>query len=223
MKKSTIVCSLIAVFLVAGVTFAHCGKCGVTKEEKAEGFVSLFNGENLDGWQGSTKGYAAEDGKLVCIKGKGGFLFTDKEYADFIYRFEFKLEPGGNNGLAVRAPLQGNPAYSSMELQILDNTAPKYANLKEYQYHGSVYGVVPAKRGFLKPVGEWNSQEVIADGTKIKVILNGHVIVDADLAKTKPKDGNPHPGMLRKTGYLGFCGHGDRLEFRNLRIKELKK
>ena len=222
MKKTTILTSLVALILLAGSTFADGGKCGLSDKEKADGFVSIFNGKNLDGWQGSTKGYVAEDGNLVCLKGKGGFLLTDKEYANFIFRFEFKLPPGGNNGLAVRAPLQGNPAYSSMELQILDNTAPQYATLKEYQYHGSVYGVVPAKRGFLKPVGEWNCQEVVADGTKIKVILNGHVIVDTDLAEQKPKDGHPHPGMLRKTGYLGFCGHGDRIEFRNLRVKELK-
>ena len=87
----------------------------------------------------------------------GGNLYTEKEYADFIYRFEFQLTPGANNGLGIRAPLTGDAAYVGMELQILDNTAPIYANLHEYQYHGSVYGVIPAKKGFLKPVGEWNS------------------------------------------------------------------
>lgn len=222
MKKYLLFVPAILVYLLSGPTVAD-DACVPSEEEKADGFVSLFNGKNLDGWEGSTDGYAVQDGNIVCIRGKGGFLFTNKEYANFVLRFEFKLEPGGNNGLAVRAPLEGNPAYSGMELQILDNESDKYRDkLADYQYHGSIYGVVPAKRGFLKPAGEWNSQEVVADGSKIKVVLNGEVIVDTDLADKKPIDGQPHPGLHRKTGHLGFCGHGDQVEFRNLRVKELK-
>ncbi len=111
-----------------------------------------------------------------------------------------------------------------MELQILDNTAAKYKTLKPYQFHGSIYGVVPAKQGHLKPVGQWNSQEVIAKGRQIKVILNGATIVDADIDKAstpKTMDGKDHPGLKRKKGHLGFDGHGDPLEFRNIRIKTL--
>jgi len=120
--------------------------------------------------------------------------------------------------------LSGNPAYEAMELQILDNTAPKYKELKPYQFHGSIYGVVPAKRGYLKPIGEWNSEKVIAKGRRIKVILNGTTIVDADIDEAStPKtiDGRDHPGLKRDKGHIGFCGHGDYLEFRNLRIKSL--
>ena len=188
-----------------------------------EGFESLFDGKTLKGWVGATKGYAAEDGKLVCPKKGGGNLYTAKQYGDFVLRFDFKLEPGANNGLGIRAPLKGNPAYVGMELQILDNTAERWSKLKPYQYHGSIYGVVPAKRGHLKPVGQWNSQEVTCVGRRVKVVLNGVTIVDADLdkaAEAGAPDGRPHPGLKRARGHIGFLGHGSRVEFRNIRIKD---
>ncbi len=190
--------------------------------EAEEGFVCLFNGKDLDGWQGAVQGYTVEDGAIVCRK--GGNLYTAKPYSNFILRLEFKVPPGGNNGLGIRSGVQGNPAYSAMELQVLDNEAPCYKNLKPYQYHGSVYGVAPAKRGFLRPAGEWNSQEVRAEGSHIQVILNGHTIVDTDLAKIeKPyMDGNEHPGLLNESGHIGFLGHGSPVAFRAIRIKELK-
>jgi len=183
-------------------------------------YQSLFDGKTLDGWQGATEGYVAEDGMLVCLE--GGKLFTDKEYADFIFRFEFKLLPGGNNGVGIRTPMDCNSAYCGMEIQILDDTAEKYAKLKPYQYHGSIYGVVPAKRGHLNPVGEWNSEEILCEGRRVKVTLNGAVIVDANLDEIgEPMDGREHLGLKRQQGYIGFLGHGARIEFRNLRIKEL--
>ncbi|MCY1722570.1 DUF1080 domain-containing protein [Prolixibacteraceae bacterium Z1-6] len=201
---------------------------GLTQEEIDEGFVSLFNGKNLDGWQGNTTDYYAENGELVVNPKMGGHgnLFTENEYSNFIFRFEFKLTPGANNGLGIRAPLKGDAAYEGIELQILDNTAPIYANLKEYQYHGSVYGTIAAKRGFLNPVGEWNVQEVVVQGPKIKVILNGEVILDGDITDAREngtKDHKNHPGLKRDKGYIGFLGHGDELYFRNIRIKDLSK
>lgn len=196
------------------------------KKEKDAGFVSLFDGRTLKGWVGATKGYAAEEGKLVCLKKGGGNLFTANEYGDFNFRFEFKLEPNANNGLGIRSPLKRNPAYAGMELQILDDTGDRYKNLKPYQYHGSIYGVVPAKRGYLKPVGEWNRQEVICKGRQVTVILNGTTIVDADLDEVSANgtvDGRDHPGLKRTKGHIGFLGHGARIEFRNLRVKDLTK
>ena len=192
-------------------------------DEDEEGFVSLFNGEDLAGWTGNTVSYMAEDGKIVLDpKRGGGHLYTVGEYGDFILRFNFRLTPGANNGLAIRAPLSGDPAYKGMELQILDNTAPKYKNLRPYQFHGSIYGVVPAKRGYLKPLGEWNFEEVIARGSQITVKLNGTTIVDADISRVSdPKVIGAHPGLKRAKGHIGFCGHGDYLEFCNLRIKTL--
>jgi hypothetical protein len=199
----------------------------LTPQEKSEGFVALFNGKNLDGWVGDKVSYVAEGGMIVIKpeKGSGGNLYTAKEYSDFVYRFEFQLTPGANNGLGVRAPLEGDAAYVGMELQILDNDAPVYANLQPYQYHGSVYGVIPAKRGYLKPTGEWNYQEVILEGTKVKITLNGTVIVDGDFAEARDKgtiDGNDHPGLKRTSGHIGFLGHGSVVKFRNIRVKELK-
>lgn len=191
-----------------------------------EGFVSLFDGETLKGWVGATDGYKAVEGKIVCPAEGGGNLFTEKEYSDFVFRFEFKLESGSNNGLGIRAPLDQNAAYAGIELQILDDTADRYKDLKPYQYHGSIYGVVPANKGALKPVGEWNSQEVICKGPKIKVILNGTTIVDADITEYKDKptpDGQDHPGLKRDKGHIGFLGHGTHVEFRNIRIKDLSK
>jgi HEAT repeat protein len=200
----------------------------LTPEEKKEGFVALFNGRNLDGWIGNKESYVVEDGLIVIKpdKGSGGNLFTDKEFADFVFRFEFQLTPAANNGLGIRAPLAGDAAYVGMELQILDDTAPVYANLQPYQYHGSVYGVIPARRGFLKPVGEWNYEEVYIKGTSIKITLNGTVIVDGDIAGPRDNgtlDHNQHPGLKNQKGHIGFLGHGSEVKFRNIRIKEILK
>jgi len=198
----------------------------LTPKEKEAGYVSLFNGRNLEGWVGNKVSYTVEDGMIVIKPGddSGGNLYTAKEYSDFVFRFEFQLTPGANNGLGIRTPMEGDPAYVGMELQILDNTAAIYADLEPYQYHGSVYGVIPARRGFLRPVGEWNYQEVTARGTKIKIVLNGTVIVDGDIAEAKEKgtiDGKDHPGLRNSKGHIGFLGHGSLVRFRNIRIMEL--
>ena len=194
-------------------------------EEASEGFVRLFNGTDLTNWTGENHSYAVEDGTIVIRPTQGGGnLYTEKEYSDFIFRFEFKLTPGANNGLGIRAPLTGNAAYLGYELQILDNDAPVYAKLEPYQYHGSVYGIIPAKRGFQKPVGEWNSQEVWIKGDLIRITLNGTVILEGDLkeaSKDGTMDGLEHPGLERSAGHIGFLGHGSLLWFRNIRIKEL--
>ncbi|WP_215223493.1 3-keto-disaccharide hydrolase [Echinicola shivajiensis] len=193
---------------------------------KPKEFIELFNGKDLTGWVGNKIDYAVEDGVLVIRPDRGGSgnLYTEKEYTDFHFKFDFLLTPGANNGLGIRAPLKGDAAYKGMELQILDNTASKYADLHEYQYHGSVYGVIPAKRGYLKPVGEWNSEEVIVKGDKIKVILNGHTILKGDIKKASKDgtlDGKDHPGLTREKGHIGFLGHGDVVKFKNISIMEL--
>ena len=172
-----------------------------------QGFVPIFDGRSLDGWRGATNGYTVEEGVLVCNKKGGGNVFTVKEFGDFIFRFEFRLEPGGNNGVSVRGH----------EIQILDDDAPQYKNIKPCQYHGSIYCTVPAKRGHTKPAGQWNTEEISCQGSRWKVTVNGAVAVDVDLAKV--------PGAealaKRAKGPLGFRGHGSRVEFRNLRVKEL--
>ena len=200
----------------------------LSEEEQAAGFKSLFNGKDLDHWIGNKTDYVVENNEIAVrpANGGNGNLFTAEEYSDFNFRFEFKLTPGANNGLGIHTPLTGDAAYAGKELQILDNTAAIYANLKPYQYHASVYGIIAAKRGFLNPVGEWNSQEVIVKGDDIKIILNGTTIVDGNLkeaTKNGTADGKNHPGLERNKGHIGFLGHGSELEFRNIRIKDLTK
>ncbi|MCE7061442.1 DUF1080 domain-containing protein [Dyadobacter sp. CY343] len=198
------------------------------EQEKKEGFKVLFDGTNLFEWVGNKTDYFIDGGELVVDPKKGGKgnLYTKDEYSDFDFRFEFQLTPGANNGLGIRTPMQGDAAYEGTEIQILDNDADIYKDLKEYQYHGSAYGIIPAKRGFLKPMGEWNYQEVRVQGSKIRVTLNGTVILDGDLAEAS-KNGTPdhreHPGLARTSGHLGFLGHGSELKFRNIRINNLTK
>ena len=198
----------------------------LSDQEKAEGFKILFDGTHMFEWSGNTTDYVVEKGTIALYPGNGGGgnLYTKKEYKDFVFRFEFQLTAGANNGLGIRTPLTGDAAYVGMELQILDNEDPIYKNLEIYQYHGSVYGIIPAKRGFLKPVGEWNYQEVYVKGTHVKITLNGTVILDGDIAeasKNGTADHRDHPGLKNEKGYIGFLGHGSELKFKNIRIKEL--
>lgn len=199
----------------------------LSAEEKKEGYKVLFDGTNMYEWTGNLVDYTIEEGciSLTPSRNFGGNLYTKDEYGDFIFRFEFQLTPAANNGLGIRTPVEGDAAYAGMELQILDNEHPVYSQLEKYQYHGSVYGIIPAKRGFLKPTGEWNYQEVVAKGNHIKVTLNGTVILDGDL-KEATENGTPdkkeHPGLFNKKGHIGFLGHGSPVKFRNIRIKELK-
>ncbi len=201
----------------------------LSEEEQKQDFKVLFDGTHMHHWVGNTTDYIIEDGDLVIRPtGKGnGNLYTKEEYSDFNFRFEFKLTPGANNGLGIRAPLQGDAAYMGMaEIQILDNDAEIYKKLQPYQYHGSVYGIIPAKRGYLKPVGEWNQQEVIVQGRRVKVILNGTVIVDGDVDEATRNgipDKREHPGLKRNSGHIGFLGHGSVVSFRNIRIKDLTR
>lgn len=182
-----------------------------------------FNGKDFEGWQGDLDSYEIVDGAIQCKPGKGGNLFTKDIYADFEATLEFKLPPGGNNGLAIRFPGEGRPHLDGMcELQVLDSEHEKYANLNPSQYHGSAYGLVPAERGFLRETGEWNFQRVHVQGSRIQVELNGFPILDADLSKvTKSKDGDLPPGINNKAGYFGFAGHNDPVAFRNIRLRNI--
>jgi len=193
------------------------------------GFTPLFDGKSLDGWQGGLEGYAIQDESIVSQPKGSRNLATVKEYGNFHLKFEFKLTPGANNGIGIRIPaeVEGerlDPAFKGIELQVIDDTAERYKDIKEWQPHGSVYCVVAAKTGFLKPPCEWNSEEIIADRKHITVILNGETIVDADVEKASENgtlDGKDHPGLKRESGHICFCGHGAEVWFRNLRIKEL--
>ena len=193
--------------------------------ESEQGFVRLFDGKTLAGWQGAVDGHHVVDGEIRSRPGVGGNLLTKAEYGDFELRFDFRLTPGANNGLGIRAPLEGDAAFEGIELQILDDGHPKYAGLKPWQMHGSIYGVVAAERDCLKPVGEWNEERVTVRGSQVTVVVNGRKILDADTAPFRDggptPDGKAHPGLARTKGHIGFLGHGDEVHFRNIRIREL--
>ena len=182
----------------------------------------IFDGKTLTGWTGDTAGYRVENGVLIA-KPKGRHIYTEKQYSDFRFTFEFKLSPGANSGIGIRTPLTGDPAFEAIEIQILDDSAEKWAKLKDWQYHGSFYGIKAAQRGHLKPTGEWNRQEITAVGDRITVVLNGHTINDLSLAEAKPIDGKAHPGLHNKSGHIGLLGHGDPVEFRKLSVEDLSE
>ena len=227
--------------LLAGVVSIAVLGAVPAPQDKEDGFTPLFNGKDFTGWvygqrangteNKTGKGYQIADGVLYSTKEDGGNLYTEKEYANFAFRFEFRLTPNANNGIGIRAPLVGDAAYVGMEIQVLDDGGSMYTKLEPGQYHGSIYKVVPAKRGFQKPVGEWNTEEIVANGRRITITLNGTVIVDANLDDvkdeavlkehrdlTKPEGSR---GIANTKGHIGFLGHGAHVEFRNIRIKEL--
>jgi hypothetical protein len=189
------------------------------------GFSSVFNGKDFTGWGGPVAEYQVKDGAITCRPGKGGTIYTKDEYQDFIARLEFKLPPGGNNGLAIRYPGNGDTAYLGMcEIQVLDDNYEKATGDKidPRQAHGSAYGMVAAQRGYQHPIGEWNYEEVTITGPTIKVELNGTVILNCDVSKvTDYLAGHEHPGKNRTKGYFGFAGHNDPVMFRNISIKKL--
>lgn len=207
---------------VNGRTIGATEANSMLRARSKDGFSAVFDGATLEGFTGDVGSYEIHDGAIRCRPGHGGNLFTKESYRDFVARLEFRLPPGGNNGLAIRYPGSGDAAYDAIEIQVLDDTAEKYEALKPWQYHGSLYGLVPAHRGYLRAVGEWNFEEIEVRGSRIRVTLNGTTIVDADVAAIEnPLSNREHPGRLRSEGHFGFCGHNDPVEFRALEIKKL--
>jgi hypothetical protein len=192
-------------------------------KKKAGGGFKPVSTKSLDGWQGAVANYEVIDGAIACKKGKGGVLFTAERFADFAVQLEYKVPPGGNNGLAIRYPGKGQASYDAMcELQILDDDAPKYAKLDPRQFNGSAYGMAASHKGFQRPAGTWNFMLVTVQGPTIKVDLNGSRILATDLSKVTEYQGNrKHPGKDVKEGHFGFCGHSDPVAFRNVAIKPL--
>jgi 3-keto-disaccharide hydrolase len=240
LKEATPMTPRYALFCVTVASVTLLPAAAVTMQNVEPGFTSLFNGKDLTGWvygrrgtgeNKSGKGYQVENGIIYSTTEDGGNLYTVKEYSDFVLRFDVRLTENANNGIGIRAPLEGDAAYVGMEIQVLDDSGSQYTSLRPYQYHGSIYGMVAPKRGFQKPVGEWNSEEITAKGRQITVKLNGTTIVDANLDDVKDEEmlkthrdlSKPEGsrGIANTKGHIGFLGHGARVEFRNIRIKEL--
>jgi len=178
----------------------------------------LADWQQIGGREGSWK---FEDGILYTGGGGGGWLSTRQEYDNFKLELEFRVPPGGNSGVFVRAPHEGNPAYEGMEIQVLDDYAKGYANLRPSQYTGSIYDVqAPSKRA-TKKANEWQKMIIVCNGPKVQITVNGTVIVDTDVSEYKDKLAT-HPGLARTKGYIGLQNHGSRLDYRNIKITELK-
>jgi hypothetical protein len=190
---------------------------GIVSAEQELKMRSLFNGKDLTGWKG--EGYIVEDGAISCTP-KGRNLMTEETFSNYVLEFDFLLTPGANNGLGIHYPGTGDGAYTGMEIQVLDNTAEKYKDLKDYQFHGSIYTLAPAKKSGLKPVGEWNHQQVIVNGSQVKVVLNGETILDVNLDELSKKDAK-HEGVKRRAGHIAWLGHGDKVSYRNIKIREI--
>ncbi len=193
------------------------------REGDSDGMETVFNGKDFTGWAGPIENYEVVEGAIRCKDEKGGTIHTEAKYSDFRARMDFRLPAGGNNGLAIRYPGQGDTAYEGMcELQVLDSEHEMYAKLDARQYHGSAYGMVAATRGYLRLTGQWNHQEVTVRGSTIRVELNGTVILDCDVSTVEEyMAGHPHPGKDRTSGHFGFAGHSDPVEFRNVQIQSL--
>ncbi|MEQ1839500.1 MAG: DUF1080 domain-containing protein, partial [Verrucomicrobiales bacterium] len=197
--------------------------------DAAARWVSLFDGQSLGEWQGDTEKYVVRDGILVCEAG-GKILESKKVYSDFVFSFEYKLGESGNSGIGIRVPTGGHASRDGMEIQILDHDGSKYtaettngkkvSTIKPWQVHGSIYGILPAKTGYIKPAGEWNEETIICIEDHLKVIVNGAVILDAHLDKISSADGSDKPGLKNRSGHLTLAGHADRVEFRNLKIAD---
>jgi hypothetical protein len=196
----------------------------ILRKRDAKGFESVFNGKDLTAWAGATDGYEVKEGAIVNRPGKGGNVFTEAEYDNFAVRVEYRMPEGGNNGLAIRYPGKGQPSSEAMcEVQILDDNAKKHEKLDPRQYSGSVYGMIPAHRGYDRKIGEWNFMEVTVKGPKIQVELNGTRIVDGDVSTVKEfMGGKVHPGKDLPKGHFGFAGHNDPVAFRNIEIRPIK-
>src|SRR5262245_43017061 len=200
----------------------------VDDKEKSDGFVPLFNGQDLAGWKNYDAKkkdiWTVEKGLIVCLGDGGGWLGTEKDYANYVLRLEFRVSPGGNSGVYLRAPETGWISRVGMAIQILDDAHKNYEKVQRWQNTGAIYHVVAPKELAGKPAGEWNTMEIRAEKRRIVVILNGKQIVDADLddCLKDEKIAQEHPGLKRTTGKIGLQSHTDRVEFRNLRVKEIK-
>lgn len=186
---------------------------------------ALFNGQDLHGWQrigGQEGSWYVEDGLLMTSGEGGGWLSTARQFSDFTLDLEFRVPEGGNSGVFLRAPHQGDPAYTGMEVQVLDDYAARYATLKPWQYTGSIYAVQAPSQRVSKRAGEWQQMTIVCDGPAVSVTLNGIRIVDTNLIAHMDK-APKNPGLKRRAGYIGLQAHGSPVAYRNIRLTELVK
>ncbi|WP_437224530.1 family 16 glycoside hydrolase [Planctomicrobium sp. SH661] len=195
-------------------------------------FVSLIAEQGLDGWlvhEGKESAWKREGEMISCLSSTGGWLRTKAEYSDFVVRLEYRLQAGGNTGIGIRAPSVGNPTFTSLEVQLLDDSAPKYADLRADQYTGSIYYQVAAtSKAKLQRLGEWNQCEIRCLGDELTIKINGEVVNQVQLARRKdastPEQVSPGGHLLSQRppmGHLALQSHSTRVDFRKIEIQDL--
>lgn len=203
--------------------WAHAVEPTIARLMGEEGWTELFDSKDLIGWNqvgGEKVTWGVDNGVLYTDGGGGGWLGVTREFANFELELEFNVPAGGNSGVFLRSTLEGNPAYEGLEIQVLDDDTKVFGDLKPWQFTGSVYALVAPSKRASKAAGEWQKMYIRYEGFNIQVKLNGEEIVNSDISafKDQAKD---HPGVLRTTGYIGLQNHGSRLDYRNIRLREL--
>jgi len=209
----------IATWLIAAGSFPAVSAA----DEKESPWAALFNGRNLAGWQvvGDPKDcWTVTDGKLHPTV-KGGWLSTVEQFADFEIELEFMLAPGSNSGLFLRAPHTGRTSRSGMEIQLIDETSEKYADLEDWQRSGALYHVQAPQAEAFTAAEQWQTLRVRAEGRQLTVWLNDTEMVDANLDDYPDKE-EEHPGLKRPSGYIGLQNYGGRdIQIRKARLRKL--
>jgi hypothetical protein len=194
------------------------------KDDGEAGFVSLFDGTSLQGWKrigGKAEAWRVEDGALVSLGTGGGWLASTRPHANFVLRLEFRLTPESNSGVYLRAPDDNSHiSRTGLEIQLLDETHPRYKGIQPWQYTGAIYHVAGPEPGHLRPTGQWNTMEIRAEGPHVVIRLNGTTVVD-DRLDAHPALEKEHPGLKRTEGMIGLQSHNGRVEFRRIAIKDL--
>jgi hypothetical protein len=183
----------------------------------------LFNGKDLSGWRAikcPISSWTVHDGMLSCSGGANGWLATETQHANFELELEFRVPSAGNSGIFLRTPEQGNPAYDGLEIQVLDDESPKYTELKPFQYCGSLYDLMAPSAKVAKKANQWQTVKIVCDHRIIQVTLNDRKVVDANLDDLRAHE-STHPGLKRSTGFIGLQNHGEAVDFKNIRIREL--
>ncbi len=205
-----------------------------TTSSSPTNFVPLFPGDRLEGWQVSDWSDVAKPPKLAGAKwslrdgvlegrNTSTWIYSKRSYGDFVLRFEGKLTVGGNSGIGLRFPDEGDPAYRGMEIQFVDGEVYYHTgNWKGYrpeQLTGSIYDEIPAKQA-MKPAGQWNAFEITCRKSQVTVVLNGHKVLDVDLSKETKARQKRGPALAQRprNGHIGFQNLGGTVTFRHLAI-----
>lgn len=188
----------------------------LTPDEKADGWVALFDGRSFEGWTTLRPDWGAwrlEDGCIVCDGSRmGPWLRTRRRFGSFTLRLEFKISEKGNSGVFVRAPLDGRASRFGFEIQIMGRRLEK---LDDQYSTGAIYAALPPKADASRPVGQWNDLEITCKDATLRVLVNGRIAQDVDTHSIEVlKD------RLRE-GFIGLQDHGDKAWFRKIRAKEL--